>query len=213
MNTTSKKYYSFGVLEGNHVEERFGLDHVNQFKDTRMTAVSEAKAQYSMNNSMYGVLQKRQEAANKEQNFSPATTLTQTYHTTPEKQAMTQTTPALSADSDKQKSLAFTHDGERAHILFGHGLNHEDLKKREMLSTYNLTYGSKIKPTDFIFSKFDSTAVPVIEPEDKVYIKNHLKNVTAIGDDKNLNHQKNYRPYNEFTRSFDSVQSKIAFRK
>jgi len=26
-NTVAKKYYRFGVLEGNHVEERFGLDH------------------------------------------------------------------------------------------------------------------------------------------------------------------------------------------
>jgi len=30
--TVSKKYYRFGVLEGNHVEERFGLDHAEQLK-------------------------------------------------------------------------------------------------------------------------------------------------------------------------------------
>jgi len=29
-NTVAKKYYRFGVLEGNHVEERFGLDYLNK---------------------------------------------------------------------------------------------------------------------------------------------------------------------------------------
>jgi len=31
-NSVAKKYYRFGVLEGNHVEERFGLDHGRNMK-------------------------------------------------------------------------------------------------------------------------------------------------------------------------------------
>jgi len=40
-----------------------------------------------------------------------------------------------------------------------------------------------------------------------------MKGITAIGDSQNFQTKKTYKPYNDFTRSFDAVQSKIAFRK
>ena len=56
-NTVAKKYYRFGVLEGNHVEERFGLDYLDRVQqDAKMNTISEQRDKYSLYSSMYGVL-------------------------------------------------------------------------------------------------------------------------------------------------------------
>jgi len=214
-NTVAKKYYRFGVLEGNHVEERFGLDHAATLKDAKLNTISEMKDRYNVKSSMYGV-QETAKATPVAENVEllASTTLTQAYHITPEKETLLRTNAALSEKTDEKNALAFTHAGEKADTFFGHGIQDNDFQRRELVTTYNLTYGNKIKPVQYIFSKFDSTTVaPIINPEDKVYIKNHLRNVPAIGDTQNLTAQKTAKPYNDFTKTFDTVQAKIPFRK
>jgi len=214
-NTVSKKYYRFGVLEGNHVEERFGLDCFDQVKDGRVNAMSETRANYNLQSSICGVIEKAKAAPVAENMEALASsTLTETYHITPAKETIIKTNAELSEKTDKNRHLAFTHEGEKAHVFFGHGIRQNDFERRELVSTYNLSFGNKIKPVDYIFSKFDATTVPpIINPEDNVYIKNHMKGISAIGDSSNLATKKQPRAYNEFTRTFDAVQAKIAFRK
>jgi len=214
-NSVAKKYYRFGVLEGNHVEERFGLDHAANLRDARMNTLSETRDKFNLGSSVHGAVEKAKATpVPNNAELLASTTLTQTYHLTPEKEAILLANIALNQNTDKKKALGFTHEGEKAHLLFGHGIHQNNFEQRELASTYNLSYGSHIKPKEFIFSKFDSTAVPpVINPEDKVYIKNHIRGIAAIGDGQNFESKKQYKHYNEFTKTFDSVQSKIAFRK
>jgi len=215
-NTVAKKYYRFGVLEGNHVEERFGLDYFDRVQqNAKMNTISETRDRYNLHSSMYGVLDQAKATPPVENTeLLASTTLTQTYHITPAKETILKTNTQLNETTDKDSSLAFTHDGVKAHMFFGHGIHEDDYKRRELVSTYNLSYGNQIKPSAFIFSKFDSTAVPpVINPQDNVYVKNHMKGIAAIGDTTNLTAKKQPRAYNDFTRTFDSVQAKIPLRK
>jgi len=215
-DTVAKKYYSFGVLEGNHVEERFGLDNVANLQNkVNPVVLSETREKFGLQSSMHAVNinQLNLPSVNNLQ-YLANNTLTQTYYSTPDKETLIKTNKNWTEHVEKDKALAFTHEGEKAHLFFGHGLKEDDLEKREFLSSYNLAYANKIKPADSIFCKFDTTTVsPVINPEDKVYIKNHMRNIVAIGDGQNLNTKKNYKHYDEFTKTYDSVHSRIAFRK
>jgi len=214
-NSVAKKYYRYGVLEGNHVEERFGLDHAAKLRDVKMNTLSETRDKFCLSSSVHGAIEKSKETpAPNNTELLANTTLTQTYHLTPEKEALLLANIALNQNTDRNRAIGFTHEGEKAHLIFGHGLNQNNFEKRELASTYNLSYGSHVKPKDFIFSKFDETTVPpVINPEDKVYIKNHIRGIAAIGDGQNFGGKKQYKHYDEFTKTFDAVQSKIAFRK
>jgi len=47
--------------------------------------------------------------------------------TTPQQEAFMRTNPKLDENKEKNTSIAFSHHGEKAHILFGHGLQHDDV--------------------------------------------------------------------------------------
>jgi len=213
-NNVAKKYYRFGVLEGNHVEERFGLDHGRNIKDARMTGISETRDRFNLQSSMRGVIERRKAQPVHNTQLLAAQTLNQTYNFSTGKEALIKDTAGLDVNNDEQTHLAFTHQGVRPTITFGHGLDHENFYRREMETTYNLAHGHNIKPTTFQYSKFDTTTVPsVIKPDEKVYVKKHMRDVPQIGDRRNLQNQLRFKHYNEFTSSFDAAYNKTQLRK
>jgi len=89
---------------------------------------------------MYGVLAKTQtNSPQKTDNLMASSTLSQSifvkteslihlaYHNTPAKESVYETNSAVKEETDKTKALSFTHEGEKAHILFGHGLKEDDV--------------------------------------------------------------------------------------
>ncbi len=50
------------------------------------------------------------------------------YHLTNAKENLIKETAGLNVNNDQNKQMAFTHQGERPSIIFGHGLQHDHVK-------------------------------------------------------------------------------------
>eukprot|EP01016_Furgasonia_blochmanni_P040005 TRINITY_DN5053_c0_g1_i8.p1 TRINITY_DN5053_c0_g1~~TRINITY_DN5053_c0_g1_i8.p1 ORF type:complete len:141 (-),score=52.02 TRINITY_DN5053_c0_g1_i8:224-598(-) len=119
---------------------------------------------------------------------------------------------------DRDKAVVFDHQGERSHILFGHGLKLEDFQKRDFKTTYELTMSEKVKPQTAIYSKFypEQTRTQTTFKPNGTGFKNYVTNLPPLGgkaapvDPRTAT---NFKHYDEFTKTFDSAYKKMELRK
>jgi len=209
-------------LEGNHVEERFSYDYVDK-PNPSISNRTENRDKYHLNTTLYN---RGNYAWNERSTRSTSitvperprneSTLTKEYYDTKEKLKLMDEHPNLKVNNELQKSLALNMRGEKSHILFGHGLKEDSFKDREFATSYDLAFNQKIKPKDFLHSKFNASGYGTCHPnlrDETIFHTNGLRTLPQFGDKNNLTTKKTFKHYEEYTKTFDMTHKNTGLRK
>nr|8G2Z_0G Chain 0G, CFAP107 [Tetrahymena thermophila CU428]8G2Z_1G Chain 1G, CFAP107 [Tetrahymena thermophila CU428] len=117
-------------------------------------------------------------------------------------------------DKEFNQHVIFNTQGVQQHILFGHGVKQTDYNKREYGTSYDLSFNQKIKPQTQIYSKYTPDALSASRTfhKDTIFEKDYQKHIPELGSKPTVPKDK-ARPYNEFTKTYDSTHMKIPLRK
>jgi hypothetical protein len=95
--------------------------------------------------------------------------------------------------------------GEQRDILFGHGLALEDFQKRQLGTSYDLSYNQRVKPQVQVDSFYEPGLSRTTQHfnRDQVFEKNHQKTIPNFGTQEVLHDPKVARPYQPYTSTYD----------
>ena len=179
----SQNPYRTGVLVGNHVEDRYGQDLIQQDKNWR-TPASEQQAKFNMGSSMFAY------------DFPPKTT---------------EDLLADKEQKEYEKIVSNLKYGVPNHLFLGHGPTQEHFERRDFGTTNQMFYDKKMNAQTLISSHFynsDNKHLDKLHTNAKIEDAAPIfgKSGTALGETQ-------ARAYNEFTKRFDNNYNKIGLRK
>lgn len=100
--------------------------------------------------------------------------------------------------------------GEQRDILFGHGLALDDFQKRQLGTSYDLSYNQKVKPQVQVNSFYEPGLSQTTQHfnKDKVYENNYQQTIPNYGTQEIFNEPKVARPYQPYTGTYDQNHKK-----
>ena len=105
---------------------------------------------------------------------------------------------SIKASDGEPPQYTFNRFGQPAHLIFGHGLNDEEIQGREFGTAYDMSFKHRFKASDTVDSHFKP---PAALPD----------RVPRANDEKKDVHKP--KSYYEMTRRCDNVMNKIGLRR
>ncbi len=95
--------------------------------------------------------------------------------------------------------------GEKRDILFGHGIALDDFQKRQLATSYDLSFNQKVKPQTQVNSFYEPglTQTGKHFHREQVYEKTYQQDIPPFGTKEVFNDPKAPRPYQPYTKTYD----------